>query len=450
MKSNLAAFRISVLAVTLAVLPAFLRAQAAPPQSPPGAATAQAEAPPLTLTLQDALERARVNSTQFRGAVMQARLAHEDKVQARAGLLPSVGYEGQYVYTEGNGTPSGRFIANNGVHEYLSEGNAHQALDVAHVAEYRRAAAAAALAQAQQEIAARGLVVTVVTDYYGLVVAQRKYANAQQGASEAQRFLKISRELEQGGEVAHSDVIKAQLQANDRQRDLQEASLAMEKARLALAVLLFPDFQQNFSVVDDLRLPPPLPSPGEVRQMASRNNPELDAALAAVRVADHEVTAAWAGHLPSLSFDYWYGIDANTFATHTGPILNLGHAAAVTLDFPVWNWGATQSKVKQAQLRRQQARLELSAAQRQLLANLESFYGEAETARNQLETLRNSAELAEQSLRLTTLRYQAGEVSVLEVVDAQNTLIAARNAYDDGEARYRVALANLQTLTGVF
>ena len=449
MNTRPAAFRILILAAWLTVLPALLGGQSAPPQSS-GAAPVGAEVAPLTLTLEDALARARVNSTQFQAAVMQAGLAREDKVQARAGMLPSVSYQGQYIYTEGNGTPSGRFIANNGVHEYLSEGNAHQVLDLAHIAEYRRASAAAALAKAQQEIAARGLVVTVVADYYGLVVAQRKYGNAQQGASEAQRFLKISQQLEQGGEVAHSDVIKAQLQANDRQRDLQEATLAMEKARLALAVLLFPNFQQNFSVVDDLRLPPALPSPGEVQQLAGRNNPELNAALAAVRVADHEVTAAWSGHLPSLSVDYWYGTDANTFATHTGPIRNLGYAAAATLNFPVWSWGETQSKVKQAQWRRQQARRELSAAQRQLLADLQAFYGEAETARSALDILHSSAELAEHSLRLTTLRYQAGEVSVLEVVDAQNTLIAARNAYDDGEARYRVALANLQTLTGSF
>ena len=446
MNARAAALRNLILAAALAGLPACARAQEAPSPPSPGAP----DAAPLTLTLEDALARARVNSTQFQAAVMQAGLAREDKVQARAGMLPTVSYQGQFLYTEGNGTPSGRFVANNGVHEYLTEGNAHQVLDLAHIAEYRRASAAAALAKAQQEIAARGLVVTVVTEYYGLVVAQRKYASAQEGEREAQRFLKISQSLEQGGEVAHSDAIKAQLQANDRRRDLQEASLAMEKARLALAVLLFPDFQQNFTVVDDLRLPPPLPAPAEIWQMAGRNNPELNAALAAVRVADHQVTEAWSGHLPSLSVDYWYGVDANHLATQSGGIRNLGYAAAATLNFPVWSWGATQSKVKQAELRRQQAQRELSAAQRQLLANLQGFYGEAETARSELDGLRQSAELAEQSLRLTTLRYQAGEVSVLEVVDAQNTLIAARGAYDDGEARYRVALANLQTLTGSF
>ena len=117
---------------------------------------------------------------------------------------------------------------------------------------------------------------------------------------------------------------------------------------------------------------------------------------------------------------------------------------------PVWNWGAGYSKVKQADLRRQQADVELSSTQRQLLANLRSFYEEAETSRAELESLSQSAELASDSLRLTTLRYQAGESSVLEVVDAQNTLTQARNAFDDGQIRFQVAFAILQTLTGSF
>ena len=129
---------------------------------------------------------------------------------------------------------------------------------------------------------------------------------------------------------------------------------------------------------------------------------------------------------------------------------NLGYAATATLNIPVWNWGATQSKVKQAELQRHQAQVELSAAQRQAMADLQSFYSEAALAAQQLDTLRNSATLAEDSLRLTYLRYQAGEAAALEVVDAQNTLTTARNNYRDGEARYRVALANLQTITGTF
>jgi outer membrane protein TolC len=427
--------------------------QSAQLSTSPATTDADSSKAPLVLTLQDALARAKANDPHFRAALTELGLAHEDVVQGRAGLLPNVNYNMQFLYTEGNRSPSGRFIANNGVHEYIAQGNVHQVLSPGMLAEYRKVEAAEALARAKSEIAARGLVVTVVQSYYGYVVAQRKYATAQKSASEADHFLSISQKLQSGGEVANSDVIKAQIQDQQRKRDLEEALLAMNKSRLDLAVLLFPDFNQNFSVVDDLRLPEPLPGFAEVQVAATKNNPEIRAALASLRQSDQEVRVAWTAMLPALNFDYFYGIDANQFAVHSPAperVRNLGYAATATLQLPVWNWGAGYSKVKQANLRRQQAHVELSFAQRELLANLRSFYDEVETARVQLASLTQTAELASDSLRLTTLRYQAGEATVLEVVDAQNTLTQARNLYDDGQVRFQVALANLQTLTGSF
>ncbi len=428
-------------------------AQAAP--------TAQTSAP-LTLTFQDALQRARQNTPEYRAAMTDLGLAHEDRVQARAGLLPGVSYDNSFIYTQGTGpvpitcqtTPAGcptsRFVANNGVHEYISQGDVHEALSLTNVAEYRRSAAALAMAQAKAEIAARGLVVTVTQAYYGLVVAQRKYANAQRAAAEAARFLDISQKLERGGEVAHADVLKAHIQAQQQQRDLQEAQIGMERTRLDLAVILFPDFNQDFSVVDDLQTPEPLPSFAEIEAAGKKNNPDLRAALAAYQISTQEVRAAWGGLLPSLAIDYFYGIDANQFALKTDGVRNLGYSTVASLQIPIFSWGADRSKLKQAELRRDQAHVELSFAQRQLLSHLREFYSEAETSRSEMESLASSAEMAAESSRLTTLRYQAGESTVLEVVDAQNTLTLARNAYDDGQSRYRVAVANLQTLTGNF
>jgi outer membrane protein len=417
------------------------------------AATAETDSTrvPLVLTLQDALARAKANDPQFRSALTDLGVAHQDTVQSRAQLLPNVNYNMQYIYTQGNGTATGRFLANNGVHEYIAQGNVHQALSPGMFAEYRKAAAAEALTRAKSEIATRGLVVTVVQAYYGYVVAQRKYATAQKAAAEADHFLGISQKLQNGGEVARTDVIKAQIQNNQQQRDLQDALLAMNKTRLDLAVLLFPNFEENFSVVDDLSLPDPLPSFVEVQAAATKNNPTLRAALATLRQSNQAVIVAWTAMLPSITLDYFYGIDANQFAVRDrNGFRNLGYGATATLQLPIWSWGAGASKIKQADLKRQQASVELSFAQRRLLADLRSFYEETGTLRAQLELLSQTAELAADSLRLTTLRYQAGEATVLEVVDAQNTLTQARNAYDDGQVRFRVALANLQTLTGSF
>lgn len=405
--------------------------------------------PPLTLTLQDALGRARANSVQFQAALTDQGVAHEDKVQARAALLPNVAYNNQFIYTEPNGTPSGVFIAANAVHEYVSEGNVRQVIGYTPYADYRRAQALEAVARARAEVAKRGLVVAVVQSYYGLLAAQRKYASAQEAAAEAQRFLDLSRKLEHGGEVAHSDVIKAQLQFNDRQRDLREAQLAMDKSHLDLAVLLFPDFNLNFTVVDDAQLAPPLMAFDDFLKAAQSRNPDLRASSASFQASKFELASARSGYFPTLTLDYFYGIDAAHFATREpAGINNLGYAVTATLNIPVWNWGATRSKIVQADLRRKQAQRELSFAERKLQADMRSLYAEAEAARAELDLLKNSVDLASESLRLTTLRYQGGEATALEVVDAQNTLTQARNAYSDGEVRARTALANLQTLTG--
>lgn len=426
------------------------------PQLPSSANNSQA---PVVITLQDALQRARALDPTYRTALTAAGVAREDHVQARAGLLPSVNYNTEFIYTQGIGIPvtktgDTRFIANNGVHEYSSQANAHEVISGTQFADLNRTSAAAAAARASAEVAARGLVATVVKTYYAEVVARRKYANAQLAADEAKRFLDLSQKLEQGGEVAHSDVIKAQLTANEAQRTLRDAQLEMDRSHLELAVLVFPNFNQNFSTVDDLRLPPPLPPMQEVEEQAKAKNPELYAAMQNAKAAGLEVVAAKAAYLPSLTLDYFYGIDANQFSLYSntpdGRIHNLGYSATATLNIPIWNWGATQSKVRQSELRREQAQVELSAAQRKLLADLQTFYAEAESARIQVDVLQQSADLAAESVRLTNLRYQAGEATALEVVDAQNSLVTARNNYDDGEARYRLAIANLQTLTGVF
>jgi outer membrane protein TolC len=423
-------------------------------QTPPpiGQTQPATPAPPAgaPLSLQDALARARVNSQQFRSAQLASNLAAEDRKQARAALLPSLIGLSQFIGTQSNGTSSGIWVANDGPRIYNDWLTVHgEVFSPGKWAEYRSTAAAEAVARARADVAGRGLVATVVTNYYTLVAVQRKLGSAQQGLREAQQFLEIARRLEAGGEVAHSDVIKAQIQVAQRIRDAQEAELAALKSRLTLSVLVFPDFRDQFSVVDDLQTIAPLPTITDLNAAATGYSPDVRAAEASVQQETAGLGVARGAVLPVLSFDYFYGIDANQFAI-TNPDGNrlLGSVAQVQLAVPLWNWGAGQSKLRQANLRVQAAKADLTLAQRQLQANINTFHREAEIARDQVASLQQSLDLSTESLRLTLLRYQAGEVGVLEVVDAQTTLISARNAYDDGLVRYRVALAALQTLTG--
>jgi outer membrane protein TolC len=242
-------------------------------------------------------------------------------------------------------------------------------------------------------------------------------------------------------------VVKAQLQQQQRERDLADARLAADKARLELGVLLFPDPRTSYAT-ESTPLPA-MPSRADVEARASEHNPDLRSALAAVRMSDAEVLGARAAYLPDLALNFNYGIDAAQFAAK-GPngVNNLGYAASATVDIPVWDWLATPHRVKQTEIRRDAARVALTATQRHLIAALDETYAEAAEAQRQAASLVLSAQTAQESLRLTKLRYTAGEATALEVVDAQTALTLAENAREDGVVRYETGLANLQTLTG--
>src|SRR5437868_4841538 len=205
-------------------------------------AEAQPQAQPVSLDLPGALKLARGYSQQFVQAGVAAELAREDRIQAKAALFPTLNVLNQYINTQGNGTPSGVFVANDGVHIYNEQAVVHEELlSYLRNGEVRRAMAAEAVARAKVEVAVRGLNATVIQAYYALVAAQRKLVNAQTAVAEAQRFFDITQQLERGGEAARADVIKAQIDLQSRQRDLQEAQVTIEKNKINLGVLIFPN-----------------------------------------------------------------------------------------------------------------------------------------------------------------------------------------------------------------
>ena len=454
-RGRLLARAVSILfLVAAAVAP--MRGQAAVPSA---AQDVPAAGQGIAITLEEAIRRAEASEPSYAASSAESRASALDRSIARAGLLPSVAYNNQALYTQANGLrnqagqgvgsqPSPIFIANNAVREYASLGVANETLGLEQFAGVRRADASAARAAAELEIARRGLVAAVTGMFYGSLAADHKVLVAERGRTEAAEFSKLTGDREQAREAARADVVKAQLVEQQRVRDLEDARVAAEKARLELGVLLFADPRTPYELKTSEDAAP-LPSREDVDQAAAKNNPELKSALAALGLGNADVEAARAAYLPELGLSASYGIDAPQFAVNgPGGARNLGYSASVTLNIPVWDWLSTEHKVKQSEIRRDAARVALTAAQRQLIARLDEAYSEAATARDQLASLEASAATAAESLRLTKLRYTGGEATVLEVVDAQSAFVLAENAREDGRVRYETARADLETLTG--
>ena len=438
-------------------------------QAAGGGAAAGAPAAPVTITLEEAIRRAEASDPSFASASETSRTAALDRSIARAGLLPSVRALSQDIYTQPNGilsegdagqalAPLPRFVSNDArPWEYMAQGIAEESIGLAGAASVRRANAAAAQAAAELEISRRGLVQGVTVLFYSSLAADSKLAAAQQALQQASSFGKATQDREQAREAAHADVIKALLDQQQRQRELADAQVAAEKARLELGVLLFPDPRTPYTLSAP-EAPPMLASREDVQAAAAKNNPELKSALEAVKASDADVMAARAAYTPSVLLNVTYGIDANQFSTKgplltTGPFAgdkgrNLGYSTTFSVTLPVWDWLSTEHKVKQSEIRREAAKVALTAAQRQLIAKLDEDYNEAQTARDQLASLDQSVNTAAESLRLTREAYTGGEATVLAVVDAENSYLLAENARADGRVRYEAAMAQLQTLTG--
>ena len=411
-----------------------------------------------SITLTGAIQRAQQNAPLFAAAAANQKATQINTYLAKATLLPSVTYHNQMLYTQPNGEriagPGGTtqdgfvFIANNAVHEYVSQASIDERIGLKQFADVQVANAVAARASAELEIARRGLTAAVVNLYYSVSASENKRRLQSQALTEAQAFLDLTQKREAAREVAHADAVKAMLQQQQKQRDLTDANLAADRARLELGVVLFPDPRTAYDTVVP-SMPPPLPTRDEVNRLASTNNPEIRSAMAGLRTSNAAVRSAKAGYLPDAVLNFSYGIDAARFAKN-GPdgVHNLGYSIMGTLDIPVWNWLSTQKKIKQSEILRDADKVNLTAAQRRLIANLEEVYAEAAAARDQLTLLDQSLTTAEESLRLTKLRYSAGESTALEVVDAQNAYLTAGIAQADGAVRYQAALAALQILTG--
>ena len=395
-------------------LPAFRPpppSQPPPPQPPPLTASPSLSA----LSLTEAIGRSQSANTAYAQALAESKIAEAQTGIARSALLPGVVYHNQFLYTQPqrvNGKPaiagagSPLFIANNAVHEYISQVTSTETLSAALLTDLRRTEADAAVARARLEVARRGLVASVVVGWFSALADQAKVATAQQALDEAIHFTTLSKQLESGGEVAHADVIKANLQVQQRQRDLADAALAAEKSRIDLAVLLFPNPLTPYTLAGSLTEPTTLPPREAINAAAGTDNPDVKAALAAFRASSLELTSAKFDYLPTLALNVSYGIDATQFAiTSSDGSHNLGYSAYATLDIPVWDWFATRDRVRQAAARKDLAQTELTSTQRQLAASIEELYAEARVAHDALQSLDISVADATQALHLSELRY---------------------------------------------
>jgi multidrug efflux system outer membrane protein len=432
-------------------------------QAPPSSTTPQATTTPAPtpaqaaepLALEQVLGLASAQVSALQQAQLNERIAAEDVRQARAAFLPKVTSPLDYIYTSPSvglqpGEPRTQsFIANNAIGEYQALLSVGGDLDISGRlrATLARANALLDAARAGTEVARRTLRQTTVEAYYGLSLAAAARNSAEQNLAAAQQFELITSLLLKGGEVAPVDLTRAELQTNQRQNELEQARANESVAADALRALVGYDATRAVATADLNTL---VPLDGEVERFTAemtQRRPELRQFEAERRAAQQDILIARAERLPQLSYTVNGGFDTDSvkmprLKEHTG------FSAAVHVVVPVFDWGATRSRERQAQVRLQIAENERAQSLRAFAQQFNSARTQALSAATRIRLAASGLQLAQSNLNASIARYRAGEAQIVEVTDAQTSLAAQRLAYFQAIFDYQIALARLRQAAG--
>ena len=193
-----------------------------------------------------------------------------------------------------------------------------------------------------------------------------------------------------------------------------------------------------------------IPVDAEFRQFKAEEvsrRPEFIQFDQQLRAAREEIRIARADRWPTLSYSINGGFDTDSVKE---PRLrqHSGVSAAISFSIPIFDWGATRSRERQAQLRVQLAENERTAALRGFTQQFYAARAQVETAITRIALARDGVTSAQDNLTASIARYRAGEAQIVEVTDAQTTLVEQRSALYQAIFDYQSALARLKQATG--
>lgn len=411
-------------------------------------AVSSASQTPAALTLDQASSLALQQASNFRQALLDEQAASLDLMQSKASLLPKLRSSSTATLNKPlhSGTPDPSFIAQNATHEYQELVGVVGSLDFGLRAAIARNRALLDAAHAGTEIARRALLRGVHESYFALALANVKRRSAAEALQAAEEFARVTALQNRAGEVPEVDAIRARLVVAQRREDDEQARLQQLAAAAAFRVLVGYGEAQPFSV-SELTAEP---SAEEIQHFTAdlvRRRPEFAQLEAQRRAARAEVGVARAERLPSLSYEVDEGFDSPSL--HREDIRqHSGYLATANLNLPIFDWGVSRSRQRQAELRAQAADNQAALVERDLQQQYLTAREEALSAAARAGHARGALKDAERNVEISVARYRAGEAPILEVTDALTTLAQQRAASQQALYDFEIARSHLREAVG--
>jgi outer membrane protein len=420
------------------------------------AAQAQQAVQPLVsppMSLATATNAALQQVSEFQQAQIDEQIAAEDLRQARTALLPRVRDAFTVTYNSPAHRPQGgidpsipSFIGANAIHEYENLLGVTGDLNFGLFAAITRARAMLRAAHAGTEIARRAFIRGVSDVYYSAALATARRRTAEQSLAAAEEFERITTLNVKAGEVPEVDAIRARLQTAARRDEVAQAIRDEAIANASLGTLL----GSGIVTPPSIEVLPPTVDSSDIETLAAAGvarRPEFAQLAAQTEAARADISVARADFLPRITYSVDTGFDAPSLASDSIDE-HRGVLATANIDVPIFDWGATRSRLRQAELRAQATEVQRQLLMRDLYLQFATARQEAITAAERVENARRAVGDAERDVSISIAQYRAGEGPISLATDAQTTLAAQRLALQQALYDYQIARAHLREAAG--
>ena len=401
------------------------------------------------LSAEQAVELALGNAVSLRQAQFEEQIAGEDIKQARVAMLPEFNMPLTYWGT----TPSTvrqpgepltfSYVSSSAINESIGLMSVTGTIDIAGRlrAGLHRSRALLEAAHAGTLTARRNLVIATIDAYYGLVLARQQRRLADEALALAESFAYVTEEQLKRGESQETDVLRARSGARSRRAELAQAQLNESLTMSQLRILTGLD-NATYIIVD--RITEDVPKITDLlgyQEDTVMSRPELAQLDAQKRAAIEDVRAARREQRPQLTYTLTGGFDAANFK----PLGRYsGAGAIVTLNIPIFNFGASKSRETQAQLRARSLEAQRDNTVQQLKQEFYAARAGSLSAWDRIRYATQAATAAQQNLFLIFSGYRSQKASLLDVIDAQSNYSATRLQYYQAIADYHSARARLE------
>jgi outer membrane protein TolC len=293
---------------------------------------------------------------------------------------------------------------------------------------------------------ARELIVLVVVSNYLLVIAdQSQVESALAQRDTAKTLLDQTTDQKKAGLAAAVDVLRSDVELQAREQRLIVARNNLAKQKLVLARAIGLPAGQTFDVITDVAYQPLATSTlDEALQQAYTLRADYKSQIEQVRSAELQKKAASAERYPTLSAVADYGETGTNPASTHGTV----NASAV-LRFPIFQGGRVHGDNLIADSLLASAKQRLEDFRASIDQEVRDAFLDLQATAQEVSVEKNAVRLATETLQQSRDRFASGVTDNIEVVQAQESLADANDAYIVSLYSYNVAKISLARAIGI-